>query len=32
MRHTEKWWRLYRAISLKQALRTIEQDGHLHPV
>ncbi len=31
-RHTGEWWRLYRSLSLEEALRTIERDGFLHPV
>ncbi len=31
-RHTETWFRLYRNVSLREALRLIEEDGHLHPV
>lgn len=31
-RHTGQWWRLYHSISLVEALKHIEQDGHLHPV
>ena len=31
-RHTGRWWRLYRSVSLKEALRSIERDGHLHPL
>ena len=31
-RHTGQWWRLYRSVSLPEALRSIEQDGHLHPI
>lgn len=31
-RHTETWFRLYRAQSLAQALKAIETDGHLHPL
>lgn len=30
-RHTGQWWRLYHSVSLSEALRSIEQDGHLHP-
>jgi hypothetical protein len=30
-RHTGQWWRLYHSVSLLEALRSIEQDGHLHP-
>jgi hypothetical protein len=30
-RHTGQWWPLYRSVSLVQALRLIEEDGHLHP-
>jgi hypothetical protein len=32
MRHTGKWWRLHRDLSLAEALRTLESDGHLHPL
>jgi len=32
MRHTGTWWRLYSGVSLTEALRLIETDGHLHPV
>ncbi len=31
-RHTETWFRLYRNLSLREALRLIEEDGILHPV
>jgi hypothetical protein len=31
-RHTGQWWRLYHLVSLTEALRSIEQDGHLHPI
>lgn len=31
-RHTGAWWRLYQTVSLTEALRLIETDGHLHPV
>ncbi len=31
-RHTGQWWRLYHSVSLPEALRSIEQDGHLHPI
>jgi len=31
-RHTGQWWRLYHSISLSEAIRCIEQDGHLHPI
>ena len=31
-RHTGQWWRLYQSVSLTEALRSIEQDGHLHPI
>ncbi len=31
-RHTGQWFRLYRSISLNEALRCVEEDGHLHPV
>jgi hypothetical protein len=32
MRHTEKWWRLYRGVTLSEAFKIIEEDGHLHPL
>jgi hypothetical protein len=31
-RHTGQWWRLYQSVSLVEAFRQIEQDGHLHPI
>lgn len=31
-RHTGQWWRLYHSVSLREALRSIVQDGHLHPI
>ena len=31
-RHTGKWWRLYRSVSLSKALRLVEEDGLLHPL
>jgi hypothetical protein len=31
-RHTGQWWRLYHSVSLAEALRCIEEDGHLHPI
>jgi hypothetical protein len=31
-RHTGQWYRLYRSVSLMEALRCIEQDGRLHPL
>ena len=31
-RHTGQWWRLYHSVSLTDALHSIEQDGHLHPL
>ena len=31
-RHTGAWYRLYRNLTLAQALKTIEHDGHLHPL
>lgn len=31
-RHTGGWWRLYHLVSLAEALRCIEKDGHLHPL
>lgn len=30
-RHTEKWFRLFRDVSLRDALRLIEDEGLLHP-
>jgi len=30
-RHTGRWFRLYRDLTLAEALRTIDRDGHLHP-
>jgi hypothetical protein len=32
MRHTGKWWRLYRGVTLAEALKALEVDGHLHPL
>jgi len=32
MRHTEKWWRLHRNLSLAEAIRILESDAHLHPL
>lgn len=32
MRHTGKWWRLYRGVTLDKALRILEEDGLLHPL
>jgi hypothetical protein len=32
MRHTGKWWTLYRGVTLVEALKIIEEDGHLHPL
>ena len=32
MRHTGKWWRLYRGVTLAEAFKIIEEDGHLHPL
>lgn len=32
MRHTGKWWRLYDAVTLDEALRLIDADGLLWPV
>ena len=32
MRHTGKWWRLYRGVTLTEALKALEDDGHLHPL
>jgi len=31
-RHTGTWFRLYRGLSLAEALKTIETDGLLHPL
>jgi hypothetical protein len=31
-RHTGTWYRLHHSQSLAQALKTIETDGHLHPL
>lgn len=31
-RHTGAWFRIHRGQSLAQALKTIETDGHLHPL
>jgi hypothetical protein len=31
-RHTGTWWRLYHSVSLAEAIRCIEKDGHLHPL
>ena len=31
-RHTGAWYRLYRGQTLVEALKTIETDGHLHPL
>jgi hypothetical protein len=31
-RHTGTWFCLHRGLSLAQALKTIETDGHLHPL
>ena len=31
-RHTGEWFCLYRRVSLAEALRLIESDGHFHPV
>jgi hypothetical protein len=31
-RHTGEWFCLHRSVSLTEALRLIESDGHLHPV
>jgi len=31
-RHTGTWWRLHRALSLADAIKTIEADGLLHPL
>ena len=32
MRHTGKWWRLYRDVTLAEALQILERDGILHPL
>jgi hypothetical protein len=32
MRHTGKWWRLHARVTLAEALRILETDGHLHPL
>ncbi|MFZ1963584.1 MAG: hypothetical protein WAU78_08985 [Roseiarcus sp.] len=32
MRHTGRWWRLHHGVTLAEALRILETDGHLHPV
>lgn len=32
MRHTGKWWRLYRGVTLAGALQILETDSFLHPV
>jgi hypothetical protein len=32
MRHTGTWWRLHTGVTLAEALRLLESDGHLHPV
>jgi hypothetical protein len=32
MRHTGKWWQLYRGVTLAEAFKIIEEDGHLHPL
>jgi len=31
-RHTGQWFRLYPSMSLAEALRSIEEDGHLQPL
>jgi len=31
-RHTGKWWRLYRSVSLSEALHLVEEDGLLPPL
>ncbi len=31
-RHIGRWWPIYHSLSLLQALRTIEEDGLLHPL
>jgi hypothetical protein len=30
-RHTGEWFCLYQAVSLKEGLQLIEEDGHFHP-
>jgi hypothetical protein len=32
MRHTGRWWRLHVGVTLAEALRILETDGHLHPL
>ncbi|MDR3774218.1 MAG: hypothetical protein P4L26_12765 [Terracidiphilus sp.] len=32
MRHTGKWWRLYRDVTLAEALQILENDSILHPL
>ena len=31
MRHTEKWWELHRGLSLAECLKTVRDEGHIHP-
>jgi hypothetical protein len=31
MRHTGQWWPLFHGLTLAESLRSIEEDGHLHP-
>jgi hypothetical protein len=31
MRHTEKWWELYRDLSLDEAFAILREQGHFHP-
>src|SRR5664279_4697619 len=31
-RHTGQWWRLYRGLTLDEAVQTIKADGHLQPL
>jgi hypothetical protein len=32
MRHTGRWWRLHKGVTLAEALRILETDSHLHPL
>lgn len=32
MRHTGKWWRLYRGVTLTEGLKILESDSVLHPL
>jgi hypothetical protein len=32
MRHTGRWWRLHKGVTLAEALRILEADELLHPV